>query len=77
MLILQNKKYLLRKIGKRMSYATHDRINICVAATTVSADEEVVPDNNVTPTEAQLQQLTPTTAAPTRNTSSNPVTDAV
>ena len=77
----QNKKYLLRKIGKRVCHVAMTVSTFAVAATTVvSADEVVVPtDNNVTTTtEAPATPVTetPTTAAPTSETpAANPVTD--
>lgn len=77
----QNKKYLLRKIGKRVCHVAMTVSTFAVAATTVvSADEVVAPtDNNVTTTtEAPVTPVTetPTTAAPTNETSVvNPVTD--
>ena len=77
----QNKKYLLRKIGKRVCHVAMTVSTFAVAATTVvSADEVVVPtDNNVTTTtEAPATPVTetPTTAAPTSETPAvNPVTD--
>ena len=77
----QNKKYLLRKIGKRVCHVAMTVSTFAVAATTVvSADEVVAPtDNNVTTTtEAPATPVTetPTTAAPTSETPAvNPVTD--
>ena len=77
----QNKKYLLRKIGKRVCHVAMTVSTFAVAATTVvSADEVVAPtDNNVTTTtEAPVTPVTetPTTAAPTSETpAANPVTD--
>ena len=77
----QNKKYLLRKIGKRVCHVAMTASTFAVAATTVvSADEVVAPtDNNVTTTtEAPATPVTetPTTAAPTSETPAvNPVTD--
>ena len=77
----QNKKYLLRKIGKRVCHVAMTVSTFAVAATTVvSADEVVAPtDNNVTTTtEAPATPVTetPTTAAPTSETPVvNPVTD--
>ena len=85
----QNKKYLLRKIGKRICHVAMTVSTFTVAATTVvSADEVVAPtDNNVTTTtEAPATPVTetpatpvtetPTTAAPTSETpAANPVTD--
>jgi len=77
----QNKKYLLRKIGKRVCHVAMTVSTFAVAATTVvSADEVVTPtDNNVTTTtEAPATPVTetPTTAAPTSETpAANPVTD--
>ena len=77
----QNKKYLLRKIGKRVCHVAMTVSTFAVAATTVvSADEVVAPtDNNVTTTtEAPVTPVTetPTTAAPTNETPVvNPVTD--
>jgi singapore isolate B (sub-type 7) whole genome shotgun sequence assembly, scaffold_2 len=85
----QNKKYLLRKIGKRVCHVAMTVSTFTVAATTVvSADEVVAPtDNNVTTTtEAPATPVTetpvtpvtetPTTAAPTSETpAANPVTD--
>ena len=77
----QNKKYLLRKIGKRVCHVAMTVSTFAVAATTVvSADEVVAPtDNNVTTTtEAPATPVTetPTTAAPTSETpAANPVTD--
>ena len=77
----QNKKYLLRKIGKRVCHVAMTVSTFAVAATTVvSADEVVAPtDNNVmTTTEAPVTPVTetPTTAAPTSETPAvNPVTD--
>ena len=69
----QNKKYLLRKIGKRVCHVAMTVSTFAVAATTVvSADEVVAPtDNNVTTTtEAPATPVTetPTTAAPTSET---------
>ena len=77
----QNKKYLLRKIGKRVCHVAMTVSTFAVAATTVvSADEVVAPtDNNVTTTtEAPATPVTetPTTAAPTSETpAANPVAD--
>ena len=77
----QNKKYLLRKIGKHVCHVAMTVSTFAVAATTVvSADEVVAPtDNNVTTTtEAPVTPVTetPTTAAPTNETPVvNPVTD--
>ena len=77
----QNKKYLLRKIGKRVCHVAMTISTVAVAAATVvSADEVVAPtDNNVTTTtEAPATPVTetPTTAAPTSETPAvNPVTD--
>ena len=77
----QNKKYLLRKIGKRVCHVAMTVSTFAVATTTVvSADEVVAPtDNNVTTTtEAPVTPVTetPTTAAPTNETPVvNPVTD--
>ena len=77
----QNKKYLLRKIGKRVCHVAMTVSTFAVAVTTVvSADEVVAPtDNNVTTTtEAPATPVTetPTTAAPTSETpAANPVTD--
>ena len=77
----QNKKYLLRKIGKRVCHVAMTVSTFAVAATTVvSADEVVAPtDNNVTTTtEAPSTPVTetPTTTAPTSETpAANPVTD--
>ena len=77
----QNKKYLLRKIGKHVCHVAMTVSTFAVAATTVvSADEVVAPtDNNVTTTtEAPVTPVTetPTTAAPTSETpAANPVTD--
>ena len=77
----QNKKYLLRKIGKHVCHVAMTVSTFTVAATTVvSADEVVAPtDNNVTTTtEAPVTPVTetPTTAAPTSETpAANPVTD--
>ena len=77
----QNKKYLLRKIGKRVCHVAMTVSTVAVAVTTVvSADEVVAPtDNNVTTTtEAPATPVTetPTTAAPTSETpAANPVTD--
>ena len=77
----QNKKYLLRKIGKRVCHVAMTVSTFAVAATTVvSADEVVAPtDNNVTTTtEAPATPVTETqtTAAPTSETpAANPVTD--
>ena len=69
----QNKKYLLRKIGKRVCHVAMTVSTFAVAATTVvSADAVVAPtDNNVTTTtEAPATPVTetPTTAAPTSET---------
>ena len=78
----QNKKYLLRKIGKRVCHVAMTVSTFAVAVTTVvSADEVVAPtDNNVTTTtEAPATPVTetPTTAVPTSETpTANPVTDA-
>ena len=80
-LMTQNKKYLLRKVGKRVCHVAMTVSTFAVAATTVvSADEVVAPtDNNVTTTtEAPATPVTetPTTAAPTSETpAANPVTD--
>ena len=77
----QNKKYLLRKIGKRVCHVAMTVSTFAVAVTTVvSADEVVAPtDNHVTTTtEAPATPVTetPTTAAPTSETpAANPVTD--
>ena len=77
----QNKKYLLRKIGKRVCHVAMTVSTFAVAATTVvRADEVVAPtDNNATTTtEAPATPVTetPTTAAPTSETpAANPVTD--
>ena len=77
----QNKKYLLRKIGKRVCHVAMTVSTFAVAVTTVvSADEVVAPtDNNVTTTtEAPATPVTetPTTATPTSETpAANPVTD--
>lgn len=78
----QNKKYLLRKIGKRVCHVAMTVSTFAVAATTVvSADEVVAPtDNNnvTTTTEAPATPVTetPTTTAPTSETPAvNPVTD--
>ena len=77
----QNKKYLLRKIGKRVCHVAMTVSTFAVAATTVvSADEVVAPtDNNVTTTtEAPVTPVTetPTTAAPTSETpAASPVAD--
>ena len=77
----QNKKYLLRKIGKRVCHVAMTVSTFAVAVTTVvSADEVVAPtDNNVTTTTespATPVTETPTTAAPTSETpAANPVTD--
>ena len=77
----QNKKYLLRKIGKHVCHVAMTVSTFAVAATTVvSADEVVAPtDNNVTTTtEAPVTSVTetPTTAALTSETpAANPVTD--
>ena len=79
----QNKKYLLRKIGKRVCHVAMTVSTFAVAVTTVvSADEVVAPtDNNnnvTTTTEASATPVTetPTTAAPTSETpAANPVTD--
>ena len=80
-IMTQNKKYLLRKIGKRVCHVAMTVSTFAVATTTVvSADEVVAPtDNNVTTTtEAPVTPVTetPTTAAPTNETPVvNPVTD--
>ena len=77
----QNKKYLLRKIGKRVCHVAMTVSTFAVAVTTVvSADEVVAPtDNHVTTTtEAPATPVTetPSTAAPTSETpAANPVTD--
>ena len=77
----QNKKYLLRKIGKRVCHVAMTVSTFAVAATTVVSADEVVAstDNNVTTTtEAPATPVTetPTTAAPTSETPAvNPVTD--
>ena len=77
----QNKKYLLRKIGKRVCHVAMTVSTFAVAVTTVvSADEVVAPtDNHVTTTtEAPATAVTetPTTAAPTSETpAANPVAD--
>ena len=77
----QNKKYLLRKIGKHVCHVAMTVSTFAVAVTTVvSADEVVAPtDNNVTTTtEAPVTPVTetPTTAAPTSETpAANPVVD--
>ena len=77
----QNKKYLLRKIGKRVCHVAMTVSTFAVAVTTVvSADEVVAPtDNHVTTTTeapATPATETTTTAAPTSETSAaNPVTD--
>ena len=78
----QNKKYVLRKIGKRVCHVAMTVSTFAVAVTTVvSADEVVAPtDNHVTTTtEAPATPVTetPTTAAPTSETpAANPVTEA-
>ena len=77
----QNKKYLLRKIGKRVCHVAMTVSTFAVAVTTVvSADEVVAPtDNHVTTTTeapATPATETPTTATPTSETpAANPVTD--
>ena len=77
----QNKKYLLRKIGKRVCHVAMTISTVAVAATTVvSADEVVAPtDNNATTTtEAPAPTDNPapaTTAAPVTEAPVNPVTD--
>ena len=77
----QNKKYLLRKIGKRVCHVAMTISTVAVAATTVvSADEVVAPtDNNATTTtEAPAPTENPapaTTAAPVTEAPANPVTD--
>ena len=77
----QNKKYLLRKIGKRVCHVAMTISTVAVAATTVvSADEVVAPtDNNATTTtEAPAPTENPapaTTAAPVTEAPVNPVTD--
>ena len=77
----QNKKYLLRKIGKRVCHVAMTVSTFAVAVTTVvSADEVVAPTDNTvtTTTEAPATPVTetPTTAAPTSETpAANPVTD--
>ena len=80
-LMTQNKKYLLRKIGKRVCHVAMTVSTFAVAVTTVvSADEVVAPTDNTvtTTTEAPATPVTetPTTAAPTSETpAANPVTD--
>ena len=80
-LMTQNKKYLLRKIGKRVCHVAMTVSTFAVAVTTVvSADEVVAPiDNHVTTTTeapATPATETPTTAASTSETpAANPVTD--
>ena len=77
----QHKKYLLRKIGKRVCHVAMTISTVAVAATTVvSADEVVAPtDNNATTTtEAPAPTENPvpaTTAAPVTEAPANPVTD--
>ena len=77
----QNKKYLLRKIGKRVCHVAMTVSTFAVAVTTVvSADEVVAPTDNTvtTTTEAPATPVTETstTAAPTSETpAANPVTD--
>ena len=78
----QNKKYLLRKIGKRVCHVAMTVSTFAVAVTTVvSADEVVAPTDNAvtTTTEAPATPVTetPTTAASTSETpAANPVTEA-
>ena len=69
----QNKKYLLRKIGKRVCHVAMTVSTFAVAVTTVvSADEVVAPTDNTVTTTTEA----PTTAAPTSETpAANPVTD--
>ena len=77
----QNKKYLLRKIGKRVCHVAMTISTVAVAATTVvSADEVVAPTdaNTTTTTEAPAPTENPvpaTTAAPVTEAPANPVTD--
>ena len=77
----QNKKYLLRKIGKRVCHVAMTISTVAVAATTVvSADEVVAPTdaNTTTTTEAPAPTENPapaTTAAPVTEAPVNPVTD--
>ena len=77
----QNKKYLLRKIGKRVCHVAMMISTVAVAATTVvSADEVVAPTdaNTTTTTEAPAPTENPapaTTAAPVTEAPVNPVTD--
>ena len=77
----QNKKYLLRKIGKRVCHVAMTISTVVVAATTVvSADEVVAPAdaNTTTTTEAPAPTENPapaTTAAPVTEAPANPVTD--
>ena len=78
----QNKKYLLRKIGKRVCHVAMTVSTFAVAVTTVvSADEVVAPTDNTvtTTTEAPATPVTetPTTAASTSETpAANPVSEA-
>ena len=75
----QNKKYLLRKIGKRVCHVAMTVSTFAVAATTVvSADEVVAPtDNNATTTTEALAPVSPKEeATPTSETPAvNPVVD--
>ena len=85
----QNKKYLLRKIGKRVCHVAMTISTVAVAATTVvSADEVVAPvdANTTTTTEAPAPTENPapattenpapaTTATPVTEAPANPVTD--
>jgi hypothetical protein len=80
-LMTQHKKYLLRKIGKRVCHVAMTISTVAVAATTVvSADEVVAPAdaNTTTTTEAPTPTENPlpaTTAAPVTEAPANPVTD--
>ena len=75
----QNKKYLLRKIGKRVCHVAMTVSTFAVAATTVvSADEVVAPtDNNATTTTEAPAPVSPKEkATPTSETPAvNPVVD--
>lgn len=75
----QNKKYLLRKIGKRVCHVAMTISTVAVAAATVvSADEVVAPTdaNATTTTEAPATVMeAPTTATPVTEAPTNTVTD--
>lgn len=78
-IMTQNKKYLLRKIGKRVCHVAMTVSTFAVAATTVvSADEVVAPtDNNATTTTEAPAPVSPKEeATPTSETPAvNPVVD--